>query len=64
MAEKQHPREIMPRINKTTMQVGYTLPIDLVPRFNAIASKKMLKPSHLLTTLILDFVEAQEKLNN
>ncbi len=65
MARENNQRATMGNVRtKTTTQIYYTLPIELIPRFEAIAAKKMLKPSHLLTTLILEFVESQEKINN
>ena len=50
----------MPKVNRTTTQMSWTIPIELVPRFLAIVKRKMMKPSHVITQLILKWVEENE----
>ena len=45
---------------RTTTKPGWTIPIDFIDRFAAIALKRRMKPSQLLTQLIREFLEQNE----
>ena len=47
----------MAKVNRTTSQTSWTYPIALIARFNTYCESRMVRPSHVLTTLILEFLE-------
>lgn len=49
-----------PNSVRTTGVPGWTVPLVLIPRFVAIAQRKMMKPSQLLTQILLKFIEENE----
>ena len=46
-----------PNSVRTTKQMPWTIPIALIAPFLAICEKKMMKPSHVITQLIREWVE-------
>ena len=49
-----------PNSVRTTTKPGWTLPLDFIPRFAAIAERRRMKPSQLFTQLIRQFLEENE----
>lgn len=45
---------------RKTMQPGWTFPIPLVARFLVICERKMIKPSTLISQILLQWVEENE----
>ena len=42
---------------RTTAKPGWTLPLDFIPRFAAVAAARRMKPSQLFTQLVREFLE-------
>ena len=49
-----------PNSVRTTAKPNWTLPLDFILRFAAIAEKRRMKPSQLFTQLIRQFLEENE----
>ena len=44
----------------THQQVGWSIPSVLIQRLGAVAERKMMKPSHLFTQILLEWLERNE----
>ena len=49
-----------PNSVRTTAKPNWTVPLDFIPRFIAIADRKRMKPSQLLTQVLIKFFEENE----
>ena len=45
---------------RTTAKPNWTVPLDFIPRFAAIAEKRRMKPSQLFTQVLIKFFEENE----
>lgn len=49
-----------PNSIRTTARPNWTLPLNFIPRFAAIAERKHMKPSQMFTQMVAKFLEDNE----